>query len=176
MEVLPIYRDNKLAELKVRVHNKRAGHNLPTSLTNIRQIWLEMTVKDQNGKVIMTTGTVGKDGELPAEARLFNSDGMGDGFHFQVDPWKVISFSRHETIPPKGYKDVYYGMSAPQATGPLSVEVKLRYRQAEQKIAHALLAAVPTDIDLAATYGLTSMPDLPVVDMVEKTVSVPPTK
>ena len=176
VEVLPIYRDNKLAELKVRVHNKRAGHNLPTSLTNIRQIWLEMTVKDQSGKVIMTTGTVGKDGELPAEARLFNSDGMGDGFHFQVDPWKVISFSRHETIPPKGYKDVYYGISAPQASGPLSVEVKLRYRQAEQKIAHALLAAVPTDIDLAATYGLTSMPDLPVVDMVEKTVSVPPTK
>jgi hypothetical protein len=176
VEVLPIYRDNKLAELKVRVHNKRAGHNLPTSLTNIRQIWLEMTVKDQSGKVIMTTGTVGKDGELPAEARLFNSDGMGDAFHFQVDPWKVISFSRHETIPPKGYKDVYYGISAPQASGPLSVEVKLRYRQAEQKIAHALLAAVPSDIDLAATYGLTSMPDLPVVDMVEKTVSVPPTK
>ncbi|MBU0965685.1 MAG: cytochrome c family protein [Proteobacteria bacterium] len=176
VEVMPIYRDNKLAELKVRVHNKRAGHNLPTSLTNIRQIWLEMTVKDQDGKVIMTTGTVGKDGELPEEVRLFNSDGMGDGFHFQVDPWKVISFSRHETIPPKGYKDVYYGLAAPQAKGPLSVEVKLRYRQAEQKIAHALLAAVPSDIDLAATYGLTSMPDLPVVDMVEKTVSVPATK
>jgi len=176
VEVMPIYRDNNLAEIKVRVHNKRAGHNLPTSLTNIRQIWLEMTVKDQSGKVIMTTGTVGKDGELPAEARLFNSDGMGDGFHFQVDPWKVISFSRHETIPPKGYKDVYYGISAPQAKGPLSVDVKLRYRQAEQKIAHALLAAVPSDIDLAATYGLTSMPDLPVVDMVEKTVSVNPTK
>ncbi len=34
VEVMPIYRDNKLAELKVRVHNKRAGHNLPTSLTN----------------------------------------------------------------------------------------------------------------------------------------------
>ena len=176
VEVMPIYRDSSLAEIKVRVHNKRAGHNLPTSLTNIRQIWLEMTVKDQSGKVLMTTGTVGKDGELPAEVRLFNSDGMGDAFHFQVDPWKVIAFSRHDTIPPKGYKDVYYGVAAPQAKGPLAVEVKLRYRQAEQKIAHALLAAVPSDIDLAATYGLTSLPDLPVVDMVEKTVTINATK
>jgi hypothetical protein len=176
LELTPIYRDNSLAEIKVRVHNRRAGHNLPTSLTNIRQIWLEMTVKDQSGKVLMTTGTVGRDGELPAEARLFNSDGMGDGFHFQVDPWKVIAFSRHDTIPPKGYKDVYYGVAAPQAKGPLSVEVKLRYRQAEQKIAHALLAAVPADIDLAATYGLTAMPDLPVVDMVAKTVTVSATR
>ncbi len=176
VEVSPVYRDNKLAEIKVRVHNKRAGHNLPTSLTNIRQIWLEMTVKDETGKVIMTTGTVGKEGELPADVRLFNSDGMGDGFHFQVDPWKIISFSRHDTIPPKGYKDVYYGVTAPNAKGPLAVEVKLRYRQAEQKIAHALLAAVPGDIDLAATYGLTSMPDLPILDMVERTVAINTTK
>jgi hypothetical protein len=56
---------DSLVEIKVRVHNKRAGHHMPTSLTNIRQIWLEMTVKDQSGKVLMTTGTVGKDGSLP---------------------------------------------------------------------------------------------------------------
>jgi hypothetical protein len=176
VEVTPIYRNNNLAEIKVRVHNKRAGHNLPTSLTNIRQIWLEMTVKDQNGKVLMTTGTVGKDGALPEEVRLFNTDGMGENFHFMVNPWEIISFSRNDTIPPKGYRDVHYGLSAPQAKGPLSVDVKLRYRQAEQQIAHALLAAVPSDIDLAATYGLTKMPDLPVVDMVEKTVSISASK
>lgn len=176
VEVMPIYRNNCLAEIKVRVSNKRAGHNLPTSLTNIRQIWLEMTVKDQSGKVIMTTGTVGEDGSLPKEVRLFNTDGMGDAFHFQVDPWKIIAFSRNETIPPKGYKDVYYGIDVPKAKGPLSVEVKLRYRQAEQEIAHELLGAVPHDIDLAATYGLTSMPDMPVVDMVKKTVTVNPSK
>ena len=35
--------------------------------------------------------------------------------------WKIISFSRHDTIPPKGYKDVYYGVTAPNAKGPLAV-------------------------------------------------------
>ncbi|MBU2620050.1 MAG: cytochrome c family protein [Proteobacteria bacterium] len=174
LEVTPVYRDQRLAEIKVRVKNLRAGHNLPTSLTNIRQLWLEMTVKDQSGKVVMTTGTVNKKGELPKEARLFNSEGMEKGFHFAVDPWEVIAFARHDTIPPKGYKDVYYGVSAGSGKGPLSVEVKLRYRQAEQELAHALLAAVPKDIDLAATYGLTAMPDLPIVDMVSKSVKVKP--
>ena len=174
LEVTPVYRDKRLAEIKVRVKNVRAGHNLPTSLTNVRQLWLEMTVTDQNGKVVMTTGTVNKKGELPKEARLFNSEGMEKGFHFAVNPWEVIAFARHDSIPPKGYKDVYYGVPVGSGKGSLAIEVKLRYRQADQDLAHALLGAVPKDIDLAATYGLTAMPDLPIVDMVSKSVKLQP--
>lgn len=173
LQLDPVYRDGRLAEIRVRVQNRRAGHNLPTSLTNIRQVWLELTVRDPDGKVIMTTGSIGDDGTLPPHARLFNSDGMGENFHFAVDPWEVIAFSRHDTIPPKGYKDVYYGVSpAPGLKGELLVEARLRYRQAEQKVAHALLSAVPADIDLAEIYGLTAMPALPVVDMVSKNTTI----
>jgi hypothetical protein len=172
LEVTPVYRNGQVAEIKVRVKNIRAGHNLPTSLTNIRQIWLEVTATDQNGKVLMTTGTVSDKGELPPEVRLFNSEGMGDNFHFAIDPWEVISFSRHDTIPPKGYKDVYYGLALPKGSGEVAIEVKLRYRQADQKVAEALLAAVPEDIDLEAIYGLKGVPALPVVDMVEKKVNI----
>jgi len=90
----------------VRVRNIRAGHKLPTSLTNIRQIWLEMTVKDLDGKVIMTTGTVDAKGALPREVRLFNSDGMGDGFHLSHDPWEIVSFGRQDAIPPKDIRSL----------------------------------------------------------------------
>ncbi|MDF1615106.1 cytochrome c family protein [Desulfurivibrio dismutans] len=172
LELTPIYRDEQLAELRVRVKNRRAGHNLPTSLTNIRQIWLEMTVKDAAGKVVMTTGTVDEQGKLPPYVRKFNSEGMGENFHFALDPWEVISFARHDTIPPRGYRDVYYGVNPGHHQGPFTAEVTLRYRQAEQKVAHALLAAVPEDIDLAEIYGLTAMPDLPVVDMVSITQTI----
>lgn len=168
LEITPVYRDSALAEIKVRVKNVRAGHNLPTSLTNVRQLWLEITAKDENGKVIMTTGTVSDKGELPEEVRLFNSDGMGKGFHFAIDPWEVVAFSRHDTIPPKGYKDVHYGINTPPASKVIYVEATLRYRQADQKVAEALLSAVPADIDLEAVYGLKSVPILPVVDMVLK--------
>ncbi|HJV67164.1 MAG TPA: cytochrome c family protein [Geomonas sp.] len=169
LELSPVYRDGKLAELKVRVKNVRAGHNLPTSLSNVRQMWLEITARDESGKVVMSSGAVAADGTLPENTRIFNSDGMENNFHFAVDPWAITAFSRHDTIPPKGYKDVYYGIAAPAAAKSLQVEVKLRYRQADQKVAEELLAAVPADIDLEKIYGLKEVPPLPVVDMVVKT-------
>lgn len=172
LEISPIYQNKRLAEIKVRVKNVRAGHNLPTSLTNVRQMWLEITARDEKGAIILQSGTVGSDGSLPENTRLFNSDGMGNDFHFSVDPWVITSFSRHDTIPPRGYHDVYYGLPI-QAAQRINLEVKLRYRQADQKVAEALLAAVPKDIDLAAIYGLTAVPQLPVVDMVVKKVDLP---
>jgi len=172
LEVTPIYQQGKLAEIKVRVKNIRAGHNLPTSLTNIRQMWLEIKAMDDKGTVLFTSGTIDQNGRLPSDTRIFNSDGMDDNFHFALDPWAVTSFSRHETIPPKGYKDVYYGMNVPEGTPTLTVEIKLRYRQADQKVAEAILASVPKDIDLQQIYGLTKVPVLPVVDMVVKEVTM----
>lgn len=172
LEVDPVYRGGRLAEIKVRVRNRRAGHNLPTSLTNIRQIWLEITLKGENGNVLMTTGRLDSGGELPADARRFNSEGMSQHFHYAVNPWEVISFARHDTVRPRGYKDVYYGVSVPENIRSVVVEAKLRYRQADQKLAHKLLQAVPDDIDLAQTYGLKKLPDLPILDMVQTTTSI----
>ncbi|HZV81837.1 MAG TPA: cytochrome c family protein [Geobacteraceae bacterium] len=168
LEITPVYRDGALAEVKVRVKNMRAGHNLPTSLTNIRQMWLEITARDESGKVLLTSGTVRPDGSLPEEVRIFNSDGMGKDFHFAVHPWVVTAFQRHDTIPARGYKDVYYGINPLEGVKNVSVEVKLRYRQADQGVAEALLAAVPKDIDLSTKYGIDKVPQLPVVDMVVK--------
>ena len=176
LEVHPIYREGKLAEVKVRVKNIRAGHNLPTSLTHVRQMWLEITAKDDKGNVLMTSGTIDAGGHLTEDTRMLNSDGMGKDFHLAVDPWVVTSFSRHDTIPPKGYKDVFYGLAAPQGGNKIMVEVKLRYRQADQGIAEALLGAVPEDMDLKEIYGLTTVPPLPVVDMVVKQVPLDPTR
>lgn len=174
MEVSPVYRGGKLAEVKIRVKNIRAGHNLPTSLTNIRQMWLEVTARDEKGNVIMTSGTIDAQGHLPGDVRAFDSDGMGNNFHFAVDPWVITAFSRHDTIPPRGYKDVYYGLQAPEGIGKITLEAKLRYRQADQGIAEALLSAEPESVNLKEIYGLTKVPALPVVDMVVRQVSFSP--
>jgi len=172
LEVEPVYEGNVLNEVKVRVKNIRAGHNLPTSLTNIRQMWLEVTVKDEAGKVLLTSGTLDADGHLTKNTRIFNSDGADDNFHFVVNPWEITSFSRHDTIPPRGYKDVFYGMPELDNAAKISFEVKLRYRQADQKIAEKLLGNVPADMNLQEIYGITAVPTLPVVDMVAKAVEV----
>jgi hypothetical protein len=174
IEISPIYRSGRLAEVKVRVKNIRAGHNLPTSLTNIRQMWLEVTAKDEKGNVIMTSGIIDAQGHLHKNARVFNSAGMGNDFHFAVDPWVITSFSRNDTIPPRGYKDVYYGLSAPPGVNKITFETRLRYRQADQGIAEKLLGAVPTSINIEEIYGLTKVPALPVIDMVVKQASFSP--
>ncbi|MFO7982145.1 MAG: cytochrome c family protein [Desulfuromonadales bacterium] len=175
LEVEPVYHNGTLNELKVRVENLRAGHNLPTSLTNVRQMWLEVTVTDEEGNSLLTSGTLDEKGQLEDNVRIFNSEGMGDNFHFAVDPWVITSFSSHETIPPRGHKDVYYGIPASSGEK-VQVEVRLRYRQADQQLAEALLGAVPEDIDLKETYGLEEVPTLPVVDMVTSTETLPTTQ
>jgi hypothetical protein len=172
IELSPVYRNGMLAEVRVRVKNLRAGHNLPTSLTNVRQMWLEVTAKDDNGNVLMTSGAIDSQGHLPDTTRMLNSEGMGRDFHFAIDPWVVTSFARHDTIPPKGYRDVHYGLHAPQGVKKIFLEVRLRYRQADQGVAEAILGAVPESISLKEIYGLTKVPSLPVVDMVVKQVSV----
>ena len=172
LELSPVYRGNSLAEVRIRVKNERAGHNLPTSLTNVRQMWLEVTARDDKGKLLFNSGTLDSKGALPAETRIFNSDGMGNDFHFSLHPWVITAFSKHDTIPPKGYKDVYYGITAPKGLKTVKIEAKLRYRQADQQVAADLLTAVPKDINLAEVYGLTAVPTLPVVDMVVKEVAL----
>ncbi|PLX77533.1 MAG: cytochrome C [Desulfuromonas sp.] len=173
LEVMPVYRNRQLSELKVRVKNLRAGHNLPTSLTNVRQMWVELTATDATGQVLVSSGHLDPKGELEPETRNLNSEGMGDNFHFAIDPWVVTAFSRHDTIPPKGYKEIYFGLLPVVSKGEVQVSVRLRYRQASQKVAEKLLGAVPDDIDLEKTYGLSAVPELPVVDMAQVATSFP---
>lgn len=172
LEIYPGYADQGLVEVRVRVKNTRAGHNLPTSLTNVRQMWLEVTVKDDKGRVLRHSGGLDAKGQLAGEARLFNSDGMGDDFHFAINPWEVTAFSRHDTIPPRGYRDAVYGVQVPAGVKSVTVEARLRYRQADQAVAEALLAAVPAGIDLKGTYGLDAVPALPVIDMASKSAAL----
>ena len=171
LEIAPVYRKDRLAEIRVRVKNIRAGHNLTTSLTNVRQMWLEVTATDDQGNVLMTTGSVDAHGTLPETIRMFNSDTQDKAFNFTLKPWKAESFSRNDTILPRGYRDVYYGLSLDGETS-VTVTATLRYRQAGQKVAEKLLGAVPDDIHLEAVYGIKEIPDLPIIDMTSKTVVI----
>lgn len=171
LDIFPVYRNGILTEIKVRVKNMRAGHNLTTSLTNVREMWLEVSARDAGGNIVASGGGFDSPGTLVPDTRVFNSEGMGKDFHLAVDPWVVTAFSRHDTIPPRGYKDVYYGVSPAKKQGPVTVEARLRYRQADQKAAMKILDAVPEDINLEKIYGIKYAPALPIVEMTMKKAS-----
>ena len=93
--------------------------------------------------------------------------------HFAIDPWEIVSFSKHDTIPPKGYRDAHYGLTSDD-DGSITLNVKLRFRQANQKVAEKLLSHVPDDMHLDAIYGIQEIPAVPIIDMIDKTVTISP--
>jgi hypothetical protein len=173
LEVEPFYNaKGELSKIRVRVHNKRAGHNLPTSLSNIRQMWLEVLITDSKGNVLLKSGFLDEKGELDPKTYNFNSDGMNSDLKFAVDPWEVVSFSRHDTIPPKGYRDVYYTLINEAKADEINFSAKLRFRQASQAVVAKLLSNQPKGVDLEKIYGLKEVPTVPVVDMTEKALTI----
>lgn len=128
-----------LHQLKVKVTNERAGHHLPTSLTEVREVWLEVIVKDDKGHELFRSGTLDESNNLPAETTIFNAHAVDkDGNHTAL-PWEISRFTDVNTIPPKGYKYSKYYFNVPKDAKSISTQVMLRYRSFSQGFADLLL-------------------------------------
>jgi hypothetical protein len=131
--------DQPLHRLKVRVTNKRAGHHLPTSLTEVRQVWLEVVVTDDKGRELKRSGTLDERNELPYDTTIFNSHAVDRNGQDTLLPWEVARFTEVTTIPPKGYKYGKYYFNVPEDATKLNVVAKLHYRSFAQGLADLLL-------------------------------------
>jgi len=124
----------------VTVKNTGAGHNLPTGLTDVRQMWLELKVKAAGGRVIYASGVADASGYLPDGAVIFNTvfgDGKGNAVSNIAKAKEVL---RDHRVPPMGSLTETYTFAAPPA-GKLSVEARLLYRSASQKLVDRLAGA-----------------------------------
>ncbi|GGE79245.1 multiheme c-type cytochrome [Shewanella carassii] len=125
--------------LEITVHNRRAGHALPTSLTFIRQVWLEVVITDDKGKELLRSGTLDANNKLPENTVVFQDTSVDIHGNSEHKPWKVAKFSVQNTIPAKGSKTVAYPFELPSETSHYQVEVKLHYRSFDQSVADLLL-------------------------------------
>jgi len=148
-----------MVTLGIKVTNVGAGHNLPTSLTEVRQLWLDVKVTDAGGKQIFRSGEVNEKGDLGQEARIFCAYAVDkDGKH-TVKPWEIVRFEYVKTIPPKGSSLEAYSFLVPaDARLPLDIKAVLRYRSYPQSVANLLLGK--------------DAPVLPIVDMAEKSAKM----
>lgn len=150
----------KSVDIGVTVTNKGAGHNLPTSLTEVRQMWLEVRALDGAGAELFLSGGLEKNGDLGAEAVVFQTVAVDEKGEHTFLPWKMNRFTKNTTIPPKGSATNAFTFSVPEnAVGPVEVRVRLRYRSYPQALANELLG------EKAIT--------LPVVDMAAVILSLP---
>ena len=132
----------EMVTVKVKVTNVGAGHHLPTSLTEVRQMWLDVSAKDASGVEIFRSGALDSEGTIDKEAVIFNAQAVSEEGYHTVKPWEIARFEYNHTIPPKGSATERYTLLIPpHAKEPLAIEATLRYRSYPQSVANMLLGA-----------------------------------
>ncbi len=133
--------DSLIKEKKIifEVHNTGAGHYIPTGLTNVREMWLEIVVKDDKGKTVFTTGIPDTNNYLPKNTFIFNTvfgDGKGKPVLNIARAREILSDRR---IPPLQYLKETISIPKLKNSGIVSVTCRLLYRSVPQKILDDLM-------------------------------------
>lgn len=132
-----IFSSRNLGEFKIKITNTGCGHYLPTGLTEVRELWLEIKIEDEKGNMVYASGTLDGKGDLEPETRIFNTvlgDSRGNPTLNVAKGTFVISDHR---IPPKGNVTERYAFMVPKAKG-LNITAKLNYRSAPQSLINSL--------------------------------------
>jgi hypothetical protein len=134
------------ADIHVTVNNVGAGHYLPTGLSEVRELWLEIMVKDARGRTIFQSGGVDNEGNLKPDTRLFNIKMADKEGNPTINVAKADRIVKDSRIPPKGYRTEQYTFFVPlRGIRGYTVEARLQYRSASQSLINALLgSAAPT--------------------------------
>jgi CRISPR/Cas system CMR subunit Cmr4 (Cas7 group RAMP superfamily) len=129
--------DASAGTVTIVVANTGAGHKLPTGLTDTRQMWLEVVVKNNRVATLYTTGKAGTDGYLPEGTILYNTvfgNGKGKAVNNVSQAREILKDRR---IPP--FRSLTETIKLPKlTTGAITVEVRLLYRIADQRTVDAV--------------------------------------
>lgn len=139
--------DIKDGVLEVGVKNVGAGHHLPTGVADFRELWLEVEIKDKDGKIVFSSGKLKSDGNIEKGSRLFqkvfgdeNSKPVGLLF------WKYKTLLSDTRIP-AGERRVEK-FELPKGTKKfLHVNVKLNFRIYPQWVTDAVKKVFPVLLD-----------------------------
>lgn len=121
----------------VTITNVGAGHYLPTGLTEVRQMWLEVVARDADGT------------ELMRGRRDFGSVLADAAGNAPVELWEAVAFASDDRIPPKESVASEYALTVGE--GPVSVEATLYYRSCPEEMAKKAGVAVPTTVMATAS-------------------------
>ncbi|ODS30268.1 MAG: putative heme protein [Candidatus Scalindua rubra] len=129
-----------MLKFQVDIMNTGAGHYLPTGLTEARQMWLEVSVTDSEGKTLYQSGTVDEGGKIDSETTIYHTvfgDEKGEPTLFVWAATHIISDNR---VPPKGKKEERFACLIPNnIIPPIKIKAILNYRSAPQYVIDNLL-------------------------------------
>ena len=129
-----------LSHIQIKVINSGAGHYLPTGLTEVRQMWLDLTVTDAKGKVLLRSGHLDKDGNIDKKAVVFHTILGNEKGEPVINVALADRILYDHRVPPKGFQIENYSFYIPDsAASPLKIKATLKYRGASQALVNTLL-------------------------------------
>ena len=153
---IQLFKENNFV---VVVKNTGAGHYLPTGLSEVREMWLQVKVTSALGATLFESGAVSADGTVDTNARMFNivlADKNGNHTINVALADHIVSDTR---IPPKGQTaETYTIRGSFKALAGATITATLRYRSAPQATINTLLGK--------------SAPVLPIIDMATATKKI----
>ncbi|MNL41052.1 hypothetical protein D3C87_1634420 [compost metagenome] len=127
----------------VRVANTGAGHALPTGVADFRELWLELTVTDASGNIVLTSGQP-VEGAVPEDSRLFRKVfGDAEGKPVGLKFWRYAKLLEDTRIPADGWRDEAWPLPA-DAKGPFQADIRLNFRTYPKWVSDAVRAAEPS--------------------------------
>ena len=135
LDVPEIAEDGEVA-VKTTITNVGAGHLLPTGLTEVRQMWLEVVATDGDGS------------ELLRQRRDFGTVLANDKGEGPVELWEAASIKSDDRIAPRQSTSNDYAFA--MGDGPVTVEATLYYRSCPEEMAEKAGVDVPTTVMVSA--------------------------
>jgi hypothetical protein len=129
--------------------NTGAGHQLPTGASDLRQMWLEVTLEDSADRIFWQSGGLDEYGALdPAAVQFRKVLGDADGRPIELHRiWVATSVLSDTTLAPLEVRHVPYTLPLPEtATYPMTLTVRLLYRDVSPQFAEFALQRPVRDL------------------------------
>jgi mono/diheme cytochrome c family protein len=134
------YKKDSLSHIQVKVINSGAGHYLPTGLTEVREMWLDVSITDASGKSLLRSGGLDTEGNIDKTAVKYFTQLGNDIGQPVLNAALADRILYDYRIPPKGYVTETFAFYIPDDVKvPLKIDVLLKYRSVSQSLANILL-------------------------------------
>lgn len=124
-------------ELLVRVKNVGAGHKIPTGVTYIRKIWLEVTAANESGEVVYQSGHALEDNHIDPDTVFYRKLFRDADGNVTPKSWLAEEIAYDRRVPPMGHDEQTFTIPV-NGDGKHDITVRLLYRTMSQEAAEKL--------------------------------------
>jgi hypothetical protein len=125
-------------KILARVKNVGAGHKIPTGVTYLRKMWLEVTAVDGSGTEIYKSGHVMEDNSIDPDTVFYRKVFKDADGNMTPKSWIAKEIAYDRRIPAKGHDEQVFEIPLSGSGSNIHVTVRLMYRSMTQEAANAM--------------------------------------